>query len=439
MTDTDYSKEAGVMEHAHHTTSQPVPISEKTPLTLEMEALLEQATEGFTGKTVLDDHARLVPSAITYNPDSQRFEVMFQRKPAEWVRDILKRMHFGWNKFEGCWELYTWQARLYHRDDLADFLSALAKGIVYDVPEVPEGARRRWWKEVRDSPKQAIERLAEATQAERDSEGFGQLLKFVNGFKKYSWNNTVSILIQCPHATLVTGERKWNSLGRHVKWGEKPIIILGPRFKKVREFDKELGEWVEDKVLNGFLALPVYDISQTEGEPIPEGLNVPDIEGEEGLVFLEAMKTFCDEHGIKYDFAKLLDAGGYAAGREIHISNDCSINQQLSIMVHEVAHEFVHWDGPKQSSKLRMVSPKHLREVDAEGVAYVVCSFFNLPTTAPQYLARYRVTAKDIQARMKHIHDTASSIIFYLMEKTGWGILDDSFKDNASTTTAVHG
>ncbi|MHA1481564.1 MAG: hypothetical protein ACTSQZ_09110 [Candidatus Thorarchaeota archaeon] len=56
---------------------------------------------------------------------------------------------------------------------------------------------------------------------------------------------------------LVPGERAWNKMGRHVKWGQRPILILGPRFKTVEEFNTTKGMWEKKKKMAGFLALPV--------------------------------------------------------------------------------------------------------------------------------------------------------------------------------------
>ncbi|MFQ5833577.1 MAG: ArdC family protein [Candidatus Thorarchaeota archaeon] len=395
---------------------------EGTPLTLEMRELLTFSVDHVTGRRVADEWDRAIPTAVTYNPESQRFEVPFGRKPAAWVRDVLKSMHFGWNKFEGCWELYTWQVRLYEREPIGAFLSSLFSGVLIDPPEVPDGARRRWWKEVRDMPAKFVEQLAEATDAERNREGVGQWLRFVRGFKQYSPYNILSILIQCPEASFVAGERHWNSLGRFVKWGESPIIILGPRFKTIKEDDPETGEEVKTKVLAGFLALPVYDVSQTEGESLPEPMRIPRIEGDEGMVFLEAMKSPCVEHEIMYNFAELEDGlGGQSARRWIRVDNTGSINEQLALMVHEVAHEYLHWDGLAKPSQRKLETKKWQREVEAEGVAYVVCSFFGLPTTSSPYLAAEGASGKDIMTLVITSLEAASSIICYLIEKACWG------------------
>jgi len=81
-----------------------------------------------------------------------------------------------------------------------------------------------------------------------------------------------SIMYRKVSSFLVPRERAWNKMDRHVKWGERPILILGPRFKTVEEFDTTKGMWEKKKKMAGFLALPVYDVSQDDALKITEKL-----------------------------------------------------------------------------------------------------------------------------------------------------------------------
>jgi hypothetical protein len=353
---------------------------------------------------------------IVYNTESHRIEVKFPSKPVDSVRDVLKSLNFGWNKWEGAWELYTWQARLYTRSELARFLTTLSIGKISELPEIPEGSRCLWWKEVKDKQDKAIEQLAEATQAERDRGDYGLLLKYIHGFKQYSYRNTVSIMLQCPHASFVCGEKQWNSLGRFVKWGQSPIIILGPRFKKYKDKDPITGEEVIKREIVGFLALPVYDISQTYGEPMPEMPKLS-VEGDNSKPFFEALKTFCEVHNLSLDFDKLFYEFGISSGGDgkILLDDSHAINDQTATLIHELAHEY---HNHKYSGK-----NKKVREIEAEGTAYVICDFFNLPTKAPTYLALHaQATSKDILKHSPIIHESAHVIISYLLEHLGWNI-----------------
>ncbi|MFQ5884931.1 MAG: hypothetical protein ACE5IO_07505 [Thermoplasmata archaeon] len=137
-------------------------------------------------------------------------------------------------------------------------------------------------------------------------------------------------------------------------------------------------------------------------------------------------ESLSDEHEIKYNFAELEDGlGGQSAGRWVRVDNTGSINEQLAIMVHEIAHEYLHWDGPARPSRKKIATPKWVREVEAEGVAYVVCSFFDLVTVSPRYLASEGAAAKDIMTQILSILNVSSHIISYLIEKASRELPED--------------
>ncbi len=390
-------------EQATTPTAPEVSVEEPSPLTLEMRALLAVNTDHVSGVPVR------VTVSVDYNPRSQRFQVAFASKPSEEVRDVLKLMNFGWNKFEAAWELYTWQARLYDRSQLALFLSALNRGVITDIPLVPDKAKRLWWKDVRDSQKRHVEQLAEAVQAERSSQGFGQWLRLVKSFHHYSRNNMFSIRMQCPGASWVAGERKWNEKGRFVKWGEEPLVILGPRIRNIYEKDPQTGERVKvGQRVAGFLALPVYDISQTEGAPLDTGM--PDLEGDDAEPFLSAIICFCEEHGLEVDFTELREMlKGLSLGGKVLIDSRRSINEKFAVLVHEIAHEYLH--------KERIDIPVKTREIEAEGVAYIVCEYFGLPNQSPQYITRKGADAREVMECMESISQAGRVIVNYLVER----------------------
>ena len=114
-----------------------------------------------------------------------------------------------------------------------------------------------------------VKELAEETDSFKRSEAFKKYLEVMSRFWRYSYHNQFLILIQKPDATRVMGFRKWNRLKRHVIKGEKGIKILCPSYYKVKEEDPETGEETEVKKM-GFIVGNVFDISQTNGEPLPE-------------------------------------------------------------------------------------------------------------------------------------------------------------------------
>ncbi len=116
-----------------------------------------------------------------------------------------------------------------------------------------------------------VEALAKAVDEVRASETFKAYLDVQARFHRYSWHNSMLILSQRPDASQVAGYRAWQKLGRQVTKGERGIMIFAPcPFKKERDNgDTETGMF--------FRAVHVFDVSQTEGEPLPE-VDVPTVD-----------------------------------------------------------------------------------------------------------------------------------------------------------------
>jgi N-terminal domain of anti-restriction factor ArdC len=110
-------------------------------------------------------------------------------------------------------------------------------------------------------------RLLEESVADlASSEGWTRYLESRSRFHSYSFGNVMLIAFQRPGATRVAGYRKWQELGRQVRKGERGISILAPMVRKV---DRDDGT-EPDRVVSGFRTVSVFDVSQTDGEPIPE-------------------------------------------------------------------------------------------------------------------------------------------------------------------------
>ena len=112
-----------------------------------------------------------------------------------------------------------------------------------------------------------MEQLEAGIQAIQTSADFTRYLKVAATFHPYSPNNVLLILAQKPEATRVAGYRAWQSLGRQVKKGEKAIDIFAPRPSRVTTEDEQGEEQTREGLT--FRSVPVFDISQTEGDPIP--------------------------------------------------------------------------------------------------------------------------------------------------------------------------
>ncbi|MFC1716444.1 ArdC-like ssDNA-binding domain-containing protein, partial [Candidatus Poribacteria bacterium] len=210
---------------------------------------------------------------------------------------------------------------------------------------------------------QHLRNLAKETDEVKKSEFFKQYLETMSKFWRYSYHNQLLIVHQMPRATRVAGFRKWREMGRWVRKGCKAIRILAPRFRKELVYDEEAKRFVEKEEVVYFVPVPVFDLSQTEGQPLPE-VEIS-IEGDNYKGFLDNLMAFCESKKIKVNFKNLGINGlyGYSKGGQIAITNTESINTQVNTMIHEVAHELLH--------RGRALS-KQRTEIQAEGVAYVV-------------------------------------------------------------------
>ena len=145
---------------------------------------------------------------------------------------------------------------------------------------------------------QMHETLVAQTEALVTSEGWTKYLNFAARFRQYSLNNTLLILAQNPDATRVASYKKWLEVGRQVRKGEHALSIFAP-MTRTRE-DKKTGE--EKRFVSGFRLVPVFDVSQTDGDPLPEEIRPTLLVGQapEGLV--DSLATVVTDFGYTLHF-----------------------------------------------------------------------------------------------------------------------------------------
>lgn len=257
---------------------------------------------------------------------------------------------------------------------------------------------------------------------------YAQYLQTMSKFHRYSFNNTLLIAMQRPDATLVTGYRNWQSMGRQVKKGEKGITILAPApIKRKREQEildqnrkplldadgKPRTEEVE-VVIPRFKPTTVFDISQTDGEPIetlaPEELTeaVADYD-----LFMEAI-TAVSPVPIRFDEIAGEAKGYYNSGdKEIVIQKGMSESQTIKTAIHETGHARLH--DKDIMEKQGIEKDRLTKEVEAESVAYCVCSAFGVDTSEYSfpYIAGWSSNRdmKELKASMDIIRKTAGEMI----------------------------
>lgn len=216
--------------------------------------------------------------------------------------------------------------------------------------------------------------LADSVTNLMNSETYKASLKFRNKFHAYSFRNVWLIYTQCPTATYVAGYAKWLTLGRHVRRGETGISIMAPMTKKGKD-----DEGKEDKYVFGFKSATVFDVQQTEGEALPE-LPAPKLlELDNGTIHhtTKTLESYATTQGITVTRTVFSNTslGNYTySSRHIKLRDDLPPLQELKTFVHELAHALMH---KKDDNK-----PKHVKELEAESVAFLTCDALGLDTSS---------------------------------------------------------
>lgn len=241
--------------------------------------------------------------------------------------------------------------------------------------------------------KEITERLQQGIEDLFDSDTYKDYLKIMSKFTSYSLNNTLLIAMQRPDATTVAGYSTWKQLNRQVLKGSKAIKILAPCIykkkpdsditdtsDKIAQDNKDNAKTEEpEKILVGFKIVNVFDISQTEGEPLPELAHKLQGNVDEYSDFMEALKQFSP---VPIEFKSIEGtANGYYHLIDKNIVIDDGMSQMMNCKtaIHEIAHALLHDkdNGIEKDNPLN----KQTKEVQAESVAFTVSNYFGIDTS----------------------------------------------------------
>ena len=281
--------------------------------------------------------------------------------------------------------------------------------------------------------KEITDRLETGIQQLFDSDRYKAYLTTMAKFHNYSFNNTLLIAMQ--GGQLVAGFNKWkDTFHRAVKKGEKGIKILAPAPYKVKQkmekrdeqgkpiLDKDGKPLTEEKTVQipAFKVVSVFDVSQTEGEPLPS-IAVNELSGsvQDYQDFFKALEQaspvpigFEDIEGGAHGYFHLLD-------NRIAIQEGMSQLQTIKTAIHEIAHAKLHAidpDDPEQTNR----PDSRTREVQAESVAYAVCQHYGLDTSEYSfgYVAGWSSGRElaELKASLEIIRSAAHEVISALDE-----------------------
>lgn len=275
---------------------------------------------------------------------------------------------------------------------------------------------------IKSKLEQYIQDLANATDEKTLSAEIRRYLTFFSKFYNYSFYNRILIYIQKPNATHVASYKKWQEKHRQVKKGAKGITILAPIIPKSNDDEEGEKSDINSKNVTGFKAVKVFDISDTEtidseGE-IPETPqwwtdNTP---SETAELLYDAVIGVANYMGINVTYGDSKDGEkGYSTGDHINISSDVAGVGRLATMIHELAHELMHW---KKSSIFYVGDDNgqrissELAELQAESVSYVVLKHYDLPVYHhATYLALWKANKEKIMQNLEIISKVSQFII----------------------------
>jgi hypothetical protein len=231
-----------------------------------------------------------------------------------------------------------------------------------------KGAARR--QEARERLQRELEKLTQSDEWRR-------WLDCRAAFHTYSFHNTLLIVSQKPHATRCAGFKTWKKLERNVRKGETAIWIWAPMVVK----DRDAADPDARRMI--FRPVPVFDVSQTDGEPLPELEREP-ISGDSHADYLPTLEAFAQSIGHPVEYV----ANGHAIGELgscgpdwIKVAADCPANQRVRVLLHELAHALgVHYARfPGDDDPERF--PRDVAEIMVESAAYVAASAVGLDTS----------------------------------------------------------
>jgi antirestriction protein ArdC len=279
-----------------------------------------------------------------------------------------------------------------------------------------------------DRLKALMEKVEQGIKEVFKSENYRNYLTVMSKFHNYSFRNCMLIMLQKPEATYVAGYEAWqNDFKRHVNKGEKGIQIIAYAPKKM-EIEKEKkdpngktligqdGQPIMEKItkeIPSFMPTSVFDVSQTNGEPLPTLVNELNGRVDRYKDFMEAISKV-SKYSISFE-----DIPGGVNGycdmenKKIVIKQGMSEAQTIKTMIHELAHEVLHAPDVNQTSKEK--STRSTREVEAESTAFVVCEHYGIDTSEYSfpYLASWSSSneLKELQMSMNNIQKQAGSLI----------------------------
>ncbi len=251
---------------------------------------------------------------------------------------------------------------------------------------------------------QALRRLEEGTGAILDSDSFRRYLQVMSRFHSYSWGNVMLIHAQMPTATRVAGYRRWQELHRQVRKGEKGLLILAPVTRKIGDEEDE-----PSRAVVGFKAAHVFDVTQSDGEDLPEPPAAEAIKAstEPGQELYRRLLDLAGKLGLTVRIGDTGEAHGVyspATGTITLHERIVGTDHAPKTLSHEIGHHLAEHRGWSQKEDAESV---------AEGAAFVVTSHYGIDSSSYSfgYVAGWAQDRPILKRNLGAIQKVASEII----------------------------
>ena len=233
------------------------------------------------------------------------------------------------------------------------------------------------------------QRLTDAVAAIETGEQWQAWLDFARRLHKYSFNNLILIWSQRPEASAVASYRTWQGLDRQVRRGETAIRVLAPMIRKTEILDdhghpvsRTDGTPEQQQRLVGFRPVPVFDITQTDGPPLPTPPQPVLLDGQAPPGLWDGLVGEVSQRGyrlLRGPIEQLAGANGLTkpGEREVWVRDDIDDAQAVKTLAHELAHVILHADP---TAPVDVRDCRGIREVEAESVAHLVVSAHGIDT-----------------------------------------------------------
>ena len=237
---------------------------------------------------------------------------------------------------------------------------------------------------------------------------YAEYLKFYSGLHNYSFGNCILIMSQLPTATICASYADWKKRGRYVKRGEHGLMVRVPTPVKFKKMNADGTE--EEHSMLKFKVGAVFDISQTEGDEIPEICNklTADVSN-----YTSIKDALINSTTVPIFFEEMEDGkNGYysRAENKIGIKAGMSESQTIKTMAHEITHSLLHCPGGKMEN-----ADKNTKELQAESVAFIVCHYLGIDSSDYSfgYVTSWSAgkSPDELEKNMTVIGQTAQAII----------------------------